>query len=221
MRVALYWAPELDDPLHARASAWLGRDAETGTDVAQPNVPGIVEATADPRLYGFHATLKAPFRVATSWEQVVAAAEALAAETAPFTLPPLVVRNLRGFLALIESEPCPALDAFAGACVRALEPHRAALTTAEIARRRPERLSERQRAHLDRWGYHLVFEDFQFHGTLTGRLPDEQRAVIEPTVTDFLGDIPERPRLVRELCLFTQQVAGAPFLIARRLPLLG
>lgn len=221
MRVALYWAPELDDPLHARASTWLGRDAETGAAIAQPDVPGIVEATADPRLYGFHATLKAPFRIATSWEQVGAAAEVLAAETAPFTLPPLLVRNLRGFLALIESEPCPALDAFAGACVRALEPHRAALTTAEITRRRPERLSERQRAHLDRWGYHLVFEDFQFHGTLTGRLPDEQRAVIEPAVTDFLGDLPARPRPVRELCLFTQQTAGAPFLIARRLPLRG
>lgn len=221
MRVALYWAPELDDPLHARASTWLGRDAETGAAIAQPDVPGIVEATADPRLYGFHATLKAPFRIATSWEQVVAAAEALAAEIAPFALPPLVVRNLRGFLALIESEPCPALDAFAGACVRALEPHRAALTTAEIARRRPERLSERQRAHLDRWGYHLVFEDFQFHGTLTGRLQDAQRAVIEPAVIEFLGDLPARPRLVRELCLFTQQAAGAPFLIARRLPLRG
>lgn len=221
MRVALYWAPELDDPLHARASAWLGRDAETGAAIAQPDVPGIVEATADPRVYGFHATLKAPFRIATSWEQVVAASEVLAAETAPFALPPLVVRNLRGFLALIESEPCPALDAFAGACVRALEPHRAALTTAEIARRRPERLSERQRAHLDRWGYHLVFEDFQFHGTLTGRLPDERRAVVEPAVTEFLGDIPARPRLVRELCLFTQATPGAPFVIARRLPLRG
>ena len=63
MRVALYWAPELDDPLHARASIWLGRDAETGAALAQPDVPGIVEATADPRLYGFHATLKAPFRI--------------------------------------------------------------------------------------------------------------------------------------------------------------
>ena len=29
MRVAVYWAPELDDPLHAAGSAWLGRDAET------------------------------------------------------------------------------------------------------------------------------------------------------------------------------------------------
>ncbi|MBR0642810.1 DUF1045 domain-containing protein [Plastoroseomonas hellenica] len=221
MRVALYWAPELDDPLHARASAWLGRDAETGAAIAQPEVPGIVEATADPRLYGFHATLKAPFRIATSWEQVVATSEALAAETTPFTLPPLMVQNLRGFLALIESEPCPALDAFAAACVQALEPHRAPLTTEEIARRRPERLSERQRAQLDRWGYHLVFEDFQFHGTLTGRLPDVQRAVIEPAVTEFLGDLPARRRLVRELCLFTQAAPGAPFAIARRLPLRG
>ena len=35
-RLALYWAPAFDDPLHARGSAWLGRDAETGAAVAQP-----------------------------------------------------------------------------------------------------------------------------------------------------------------------------------------
>ncbi len=221
MRVAVYWAPTVADPLHARASAWLGRDAETGAEVAQPAIDGIAAATAEPRLYGFHATLKAPFRIGTSWEATVEAAAALTAATAPFTLPPLVVRDLRGFLALVESEPCPALDAFAGACVRALDPHRAALTEAEIARRRPERLSPRQRAHLDAWGYHLVFEDFQFHGTLTGRLTEAERAVFEPAVTEFLGDLPARPRLVEELCLFTQASAGAPFLIAQRLPLRG
>ena len=31
MRVALYYAPPITDPLHAAASAWLGRDAEVQT----------------------------------------------------------------------------------------------------------------------------------------------------------------------------------------------
>lgn len=221
MRLALYWAPEVTDPLHARASAWLGRDAETGATLPQPAIPGIAEATADPRLYGFHATLKAPFRLATSYEEARAAAGFLADRTPAFTLPPLVLHDLRGFLALIESEPCPALAAFADDCVRTLDPHRAPLSEDEIARRRPDRLSPRQRENLHRWGYHLVLVDFQFHGTLTGRLTEEQRAVYEPAATAFFGDIPAAPRIVRELCLFTQAAPGAPFLIAERLPLRG
>ncbi len=221
MRIALYWAPAITDPLHAHASAWLGRDAEAGAAVPQPAIPGIAEATADPRLYGFHATLKAPFRLATSYAEARAAAGFLADRTVPFTLPPLVLRDLRGFLALIESEPCPALAAFADDCVRTLDPHRALLTDDEIARRGPDRLSARQRENLRRWGYHLVFEDFQFHGTLTGRLAEDQRAVFEPAAAAFFGNLPAAPRMVRELCLFTQGSPGAPFLIAERLPLRG
>src|SRR4051812_29789724 len=62
-RLALYWAPEVDDPLHHLGSAWLGRDAESGAPVPQPKLPGLDLAalTADPRGYGLHATLKPPF----------------------------------------------------------------------------------------------------------------------------------------------------------------
>ena len=48
-RVALYWAPERDDPLHRLGASWLGRDPETGATLEQPPVPGfdLAEATAD------------------------------------------------------------------------------------------------------------------------------------------------------------------------------
>jgi putative phosphonate metabolism protein len=220
-RVALYWAPEVDDPLHALGSAWLGRDAETGAALPQPAVPGIAEITADPRGYGLHATLKAPFRFTAPWAKLRDAAAALAARTAPFDLPPLAPVSLGGFLALCEVEPCPALRAFADACVEALDPFRAPTTPEEYARRRPERLSPRQRALLDQWGYHLVFEEWRFHVTLTRRLAEEERAALLPAIAAHFGDAPARPRRVRELCLFTQAAPGAAFLIAERLPLRG
>lgn len=222
-RLALYWAPELDDPLHAAASAWLGRDAETGASLPQPEIPGLDLAalTADPRGYGFHATLKPPFRLATSYAEARAAAADLAARTRPFALPPLRVADLDGFLALRESEPCPALQAFADACVVALDEHRAPPTEAEIARRRPERLGERQRKYLMEWGYPHVFEDWRFHLTLSQRLSPEQAAILRPAAEAMLGAVAGRPRFVRELCLFTQREPGAPFLIAERLRLLG
>ena len=223
MRVALYWAPALDDPLHALGSAWLGRDAETGAKLTQPALRDldIAEMTADARSYGLHATLKPPFRIRTSWAAMREAAMQVALRTRPFALPPLRLAEHHGFLALLESERSAALQALCDDCVTSLDPHRTPPTAEEITRRRPERMTERQRAHLAQWGYHYVFEEWWFHVTLSRRLTPEERAVVEPALTAHLGDAPARPRRVTELCLFTQVGPGAPFLIAERLPLLG
>lgn len=223
MRVALYWAPALSDPLHALGSAWLGRDAETGAAAPQPALAGldIAEVTREARRYGLHATLKPPFRLATSWAAFRADALALAARTAPFALPPLALTAFHGFLCLRETAPCPALQALGDACVRELDAHRAPSTPAEIARRNPELLTPRQRDLLDRWGYHYVFEEWWFHVTLSRRLTPAERAVVEPVLAAHLGHAPALPRRVTELCLFTQAAPDAPFLVAERLPLLG
>ncbi|MGG5808213.1 DUF1045 domain-containing protein [Falsiroseomonas sp. CW058] len=223
MRVALYWAPRVDDPLHALGSRWLGRDAETGATLPQPALPGLDLAaiTADARGYGLHATLKPPFRIATSWAAMRADAMALAARTRPFALPPLRLAEHHGFLALLESERSPGLQAFCDACVTALDAHRVPPTEEEIARRRPDRLTDRQRDHLRRWGYQYVLDEWWFHVTLTRRLTEAECATVRPALAAHLGDTPALPRRVTELCLFTQAGPGAPFLVAERLPLLG
>lgn len=223
LRLALYWAPELDDPLHAAASAWLGRDAQTGASVIQPVVEGVdlPAVTAEARRYGFHATLKPPFHLASSYGAARAAATSLAAATRPFELPPLEVADLDGFLALRESTPCAALQDFADACVRNLDPYRAAPSEAEVARRRPERLSERQRGYLATWGYPYVFEDWRFHLTLSRRLSAEEAHLVRPAAEKVLGKAAARTRVVRELCLFTQTDHRDPFGIAERLALGG
>jgi hypothetical protein len=223
MRVAVYWAPRLDDPLHRLGSAWLGRDAESGATLPQPPLPGldIAAITADPRGYGLHGTLKPPFRLATDWHAFRAEAMALAARTPPFALPPLVLAEHHGFLALLESGKSAPLQALCDACVEALDAHRAPPTPEEIARRRPERATPRQREHIHRWGYPYVFDEWWFHVTLSRRLTEAERAVVQPALAAHLGTAPALPRRVTELCLFTQAAPGAPFLIAERLPLLG
>jgi putative phosphonate metabolism protein len=223
MRVALYWAPRPEDRLHALGSQWLGRDADTGERLPQPRLSDldIAEITADPRGYGLHATLKPPFRIATHWNAVRDAAKQLAARTKPFTLPPLRLAEHHGFLALLETKRSSALQGFCDACVTTLDPHREPPTAEEIARRRPERMSERQRAHLERWGYPYVFDEWWFHVTLTRRLSEVERTAVQPALAAHLGEVPGMPRRVTELCLFTQARPGAPFLIAERLPLLG
>lgn len=222
-RFALYWAPDLDDPLHAAGSAWLGRDAETGAARRQPAAPGVdlFEITREPRLYGLHATLKAPFRLATSYEALSDSAAALAARIAPFDLPPLAVTDLDGFLALTEQAPCPPLQALCDQAVADLEPHRAPLTEAEIAKRRPERMTREQRGNLDRWGYPYVFGAFFFHVTLTRRLSPEESALLRPAAEAAVGPAARHPRRVASICLFSQPEPGQPFRIAERFRLAG
>ena len=222
-RIALYYAPETHDPLHQRASTWLGRDAVSGAELSQPVIAGvdIAEVTADARGYGFHATLKPPFRVQGDIQAALQAAQDFAARTAPFALPPLQITDLDGFLALREAEPCPPLQALADGAVTALDPHRAPATEAEIARRKPEKLSPRQREYLEAWGYPYVFAEWRFHMTLTRRLTPAEKAIILPAVTDALGDAPAVARTVTDICIFAQAAQGAPFTILERLKLRG
>jgi putative phosphonate metabolism protein len=221
LRVALYWAPEVGDPLHEAGSRWLGRDAETGAAVPQPDgVPDIAGITADARLYGLHATLKPPFRPTAPYAEVAGAARALAGGLAPFDLPPLGVRDLEGFLALRETAPCPALRALADSCVEGLDALRAPPDEAELARRRKAGLSAEQEENLLRWGYPYVFGAWRFHVTLTRRLADGEREAVAAAAEREVGAAAARPRRVTEICLFTQAGRGQPFLIAERLPLL-
>ena len=68
-RYAVYYAPAADSALWRFGSATLGYDALTGEDLPFAVPPGCDLAlwpafTEEPRRYGFHATLKAPFELA-------------------------------------------------------------------------------------------------------------------------------------------------------------
>jgi putative phosphonate metabolism protein len=222
-RVAVYYAPPPDDPLFAAGAAWLGRDPESGAPTPQPDIPDIAEVTAEPRLYGFHATLKPPMRLAEGrqWFDVAEAAMQLADRAAPFDLPHLAVYDLFGFLALRETIPCPPLQALADACVEQLDPLRAPPSDAELTRRRRAKLTARQDEMLVRWGYPYVFDTWFFHMTLTRRLTADEKRRYQPAAEKYFAHAIATPRRVTEICLFLQSGAGKPFVIAQRLPLRG
>lgn len=223
MRVAVYYAPQPDDPLSAEAAAWLGRDPESDTPSPQPDIANIAEATAEPRLYGFHATLKPPMRLkdGRQWSDVAAAAMKLATGIAPFELPRLAVSDVHGFLALRETEPCAPLQALADACVEGLDHLRAPLTEDEIARRRRAKLTAQQDALLLRWGYPYVFEAWFFHMTLTRRLSADEKRVFMPAAEAYFARAIAIPRQVSDICLFVQPGLGEPFVIQERVKLRG
>lgn len=221
VRVAAYWAPAVRDPLWHLGCTWLGRDPETGAALPQPNVPGITDATADARLYGFHATLKAPMRVATCWDALRADAVRIAAGLRPFDLPPLRLSNLSGFLALTEAEPSEGLQALADAIVAGLDAHRGPPLPGELDRRRAGGLSPEAEAMLVRWGYPAAFGTWRFHMTLTCRLPDGERAPFQAAAARHFAPALTLPRRAEEVCLFVQPGPGLPFTLAERLPLGG
>jgi putative phosphonate metabolism protein len=220
-RVAIYYAPLPDDRLTTLSSAWLGRDPATNAPVRQPALENIAEFTAEPRVYGFHATLKPPMRLVegTAWTSFVAAVRDTAASIAPFDLPPLEVRNLHGFLALQETSPCPGLQALADACVEQLDRFRAPPSEAELARRRRANLSAEQEAMLARWGYPYVFGTWFFHLTLTRRLTDAERLVMTSAAKSWFAPALSVSRQVEDICIFTQAAPGAAFVIAERVRL--
>ncbi len=220
-RVAVYYAPRPDDVLSADAAAWLGRDPASGATVPQPDIVNIAEVTAEPRLYGFHATLKPPMRLASgrTLDDVVAAATALADRIAPFDLPALSVQDVFGFLALRETAPSAPLQALADACVEHLDAFRAPASEAELGRRRRGNLTARQDAMLVRWGYPYVFDTWFFHLTLTRRLSTAEKQVFTPAAETYFARAIATPRRVGDICLFVQRNPGMPFVIRERLVL--
>jgi putative phosphonate metabolism protein len=223
MRVAVYYVPQPCDPLFADAAAWLGRDPASGVPSPQPDIPGIPEVTAEPRTYGFHATLKPPMRLkdGRQWSDAVAAATELARSIAPFELPPLALADVHGFLALCETEPCAPLQALADACVERLDHLRAPPAEEEITRRRNARLTPQQDQMLLRWGYPYVFETWFFHMTLTRRLSADEKRAYMPAAQDYFARALAVPRRVTDICLFIQPGLGEPFVIEERLKLRG
>ena len=157
-------------------------------------------------------------RLATSYEEFRADALALARSLLPFDLPPLAVADLSGFLALRETRPSPELQALADACVAWVDHHRLPPDEAELARRRGKGLSSARDALLVRWGYPGVFQHWRFHMTLTRRLTPAEHEAYRPAAERFFADALAAPRRVSNLCVFTQVTAGAPFLLAERLP---
>lgn len=222
-RYAIYLAPPSDSELHATASALLGRDAQSGTVLPQLPMHGIaparwVEITEDARGYGFHGTMKPPFRLATGahlgdLEQALAQ---FAATQAAFDGPPLVLRAISGFLALVPERADARIDELAADCVREFDRFRAPAGEAELARRRKTGLTPRQDEYLLRWGYPYVMEEFRLHFTFTCRLGEAERATAARALRPHVDRFAAEPLRVDALALFEQPAAGAPFRIRRR-----
>ena len=196
IRYAVYWLP--DGALGRWGESWLGWRMSDGTPLPRPDIPGLPrplpDLTAAATVYGLHATIKPPFRLAAGQDRdaLLGAFAAFCAGQSAVRSGPLEVSTLDGFLALTPTGDCAGLTALAAAAVATLDRFRAPPSEAEVARRRAAGLTARQDELLRLWGYPYVMEAFRMHVTLTGRLPKAEaaqvQAVLSPLVAPLLGD---------------------------------
>jgi putative phosphonate metabolism protein len=219
-RYAIYFAAGSDSALTRFGAELLGYDAYTGNELPFPAdasrlAPDWRDVTADPRKYGFHATLKAPMALASDRREVelVAACATFAGRARAIPVIRPVVDSISGFIAVIPGEPVGELQQLAADCARDFDSFRAPLSAEDRARRKPEKLSERQRHYLDRWGYPYVMEEFRFHMTLTGRLDVERRGPILEMLQRRFAALGLKTLAIDRVALFKQDDAKARFRI--------
>ncbi|MET4426085.1 DUF1045 domain-containing protein [Bradyrhizobium sp. 956_D2_N1_5] len=217
-RYAIYFAAGADSALSRLGAKLLGYDVYTGEEMPFPAdasrvAPDWRDVTADPRKYGFHGTLKAPMALAPgrTEAELVAACAAFAGKARPMPSIRPVVDSISGFIAVIPTEPVGALQQLAADCVREFDDFRAPMTAEDRARRKPDKLTERQRDYLDRWGYPYVMEEFRFHMTLTGRLDAERRGPILEMLRARFAALGLETLAIDRITLFKQDDTRARF----------
>ena len=226
-RVAVYAAPAPGSDWWERGSDWLGRCSMRRCGLPMPVIDGVdpsvqTRLTADPRRYGWHATLKAPFRLAQG-AHLWALRDGLAAicqTRRPIDLPDLQVTRLDSFLALRPASPPVALGVLADDCVQRLQPLAAPLDEAELARRRRVPLTAEEDALMLAWGYPWVLHRFRFHFSLTGSLqgvPDDTVKRLQGAAVGHFSGLP--PLRLDRLSIFIEPTPGADFVLLEQLEL--
>jgi len=218
-RYGIYYAPATNSTLWKLGSQWLGRDCVSNAELVQPDLQGekalsLSDYTISARRYGFHATIKPPFRLKNG-KTLVGLKRQLNEFARAHT--PVVIGNMKisaigRFLALVPVDQSDALTKFASSCVREFDPFRAPMTAERRAKRMAAGLSERQIEMLDRWGYPYVMDQFRMHMTLSDQLPQDAGPIVLKTTRDWFKQELSKPVCLDRVCLYEEAEQGAPFI---------
>tara|TARA_E500000331_G_scaffold278919_1_gene271888 strand:- start:144 stop:824 length:681 start_codon:yes stop_codon:yes gene_type:complete len=222
-RFAIYFIPDQIELANLGAS-WLGWDIITGKEVRQIELSDfdIKKFTEQPKKYGFHATIKAPFIMKGSKRstELISAFDEFAEICSPVVLEGLEVKKLGDFLAFRPVGSEEKLNSLVANVVEHFDRFRAPLTQKEIVKRRRTKLTTIQEALMKKWGYPFVMSEFQFHITLTGPLCQNDADMAYSAVRSLFGGIIKEPFKVNSLCLAGEDENGR-FHLIKRFELLG
>ena len=209
-RYAIFALP--NGPLAEFGAAWLGWDIVSGAEI-RPTQNFAVETAdivANCRRYGFHATMKPPFRLADGQNvhSLKATLAVLCRDLQPAKARRLRLTRLGRFLALLPEDDSGSLSALAACIVEKLDHFRAAPDPAELARRTRGHLTKPQLHALQEWGYPYVMDQFRFHFTLTDRTRRATLDVLEEVLVAPLNKVLPTPFIVDSLSLVGEDSAG-------------
>lgn len=225
-RFAIYFAPEINSKLHLLGSQWLGRDVNSGKLIKQPEIQNITseyfyKITKNPSLYGFHATLKAPFHLNIKYtlNDLQDHIKRLCASMQPFNMY-LTVKQVGQFLALVMDPKEKKMVKLASDLVKQVDHFRAPLQQSTIDKRRLSVLTRSQDSNLLKWGYPYVLSDFRFHMTLTEKitLPSARQQLENAASLHFAPSLNDIIK-VNNISLFYQKTIGADFYQIQRFQL--
>lgn len=197
-RYAVYFTP--DNSAFAQAGAsWLGWDIVQGVRHDSP----APELTKRPRTYGFHATIKPPFSLASGQGETHLrdALGDLCTSLKPVALEGLKLDRIGSFFAFTAIGDTRRLAALASRAVRDLDRFRAPPSDQELARRRNAPLSPQEEENLKQWGYPYVIDSFRFHMTLTGPVGRYQGDPVRRQLQEHFAGCDLTPFVINALTL--------------------
>jgi hypothetical protein len=223
-RYAIYWAPRPASPIARFGREWLGGDPETGAPCERRGAlwldADLVEkATASPRLYGLHATIKAPFRLAagTSQAELSEAIAGFCEYRRPVRSGPLKLHRFARFLALVPASSRAGIEWLENECVTHFDRFRAPLSDADRARRSGA-MSPLEERHFEQFGYPYIFSRFFFHITLAGPLGEDELAQVEAALAPAVAPFTQEEFVIEDLSLAGDPGGGSKFQIVARHP---
>ena len=219
-RFAIYWAPDPQSHLFHFLQRWFTAPAEiaasTGLETSE-----IETAVAEPKRYGPHATLLAPFALAdgASLTDIRSHLRAFAARRTPIALGRLKLERIGSFLALTAPDNESQIRALHIQCLFAFETFRREQNAAERARREADADETTPRLLVAQWGYAHVLHLYRFHLSLTGSLGEK---VLSDLIAELSGELEKlnaEPAVLDSLCLFGDPGNGEPFALITQCPL--
>lgn len=227
VRYAIYYTPPPFSRLAVFGASILGYDCYEGMEVAQVAPDGIDPVllalmTAEPKRYGFHATIVAPFALGRYSEAELAEELATFARTyAPVLVGQLVVGRLASFAVLRPAVERDGISRFAEQCLEAFDRFRGPLSELDRARRTGASLTARQRALTERWGYPYVLDQYRFHMTLAGPVPDAQMDDVVSSLSEAYAELANDHFEIDALSLLRQDGRDQRFRVIQRYRLCG
>jgi len=216
-RYAIYYIPDL--PLFQIGSDWLGWNSITGQDTLLSADHHRI--TDRPRKYGFHATVKPPFSLASNstLSELQNAFHAFCATVSPATGGTLKISRLGRFLAMTQDVQSNEVTELAASTVSHFDKFRAPQSDQDIEKRRQRRLTPEQDALMLRWGYPYVMQEFKFHMTLTGPLQNDEIDTIKHDANTRFQEFLGQPMKIASLALLGEDSDSGRFHVINKLSL--